>query len=99
MKEHNAWLHLAAMCAVISLGFALAITRMEWIAAIVCIGMVLSAEAMNTAVEQICNYIKPEQDIRIMIIKDIAAAAVLILSITAAIVGMIIFGPKIYTLL
>ncbi len=98
-NEHNAWIHgLLTICA-IGLGFYFDISQLEWIAIILSIGIVLAAEAFNTAIEQIANFIQPEQDQRIKSIKDLAAGAVLLTAISAFLVGLIIFLPKIITLL
>jgi diacylglycerol kinase len=67
---------------------------MEWVMVILTIGIVLAAEAFNTAIEQIANFIQPDQDKRIEYIKDMAAGGVLITAIAAFIVGLIIFLPK-----
>lgn len=94
-NEHNAWIHFLSMISAISLGFYFDITSLEWIAVILSIGIVLSAEAFNTAIEQIANFIQPDQDKNIERIKDLAAGAVLLTAISALIVGLIIFLPKI----
>ena len=94
-NEHNAWIHLFLMILAIALGFYFGISNFEWIAVILCIGIVLSAEAFNTAIEQIANFIQPDQDKNIEHIKDLAAGGVLFTAISALIVGLIIFLPKI----
>lgn len=70
---------------------------MEWIAVCMCIGMVLSAEAVNSSIEALADLVSPEYNEAIKKTKDLAAGAVLILAITAAIIGLIIFIPKIIT--
>ncbi|MDH6357680.1 diacylglycerol kinase family protein [Parabacteroides sp. PF5-9] len=93
-QEHNSWIHcFAAICAIIA-GLLLDISNIEWVAVAVVIGMVLSAEAMNSAIELICDYICPEYHHQMKQIKDLAAAAVLFTAIIAAVVGLIIFIPK-----
>ena len=98
-NEHNAWIHFLLMICAISLGFYLGISKFEWIAIILCIGIVLAAEIFNTAIEQIANFVQPNQDKKIERIKDLAAGGVLIASISAFLVGLIIFLPKIIHLL
>ena len=93
-KEHNAWIHGIAMLSVIAMGFYFSISNSEWIAVILCIGIVLAAEAFNTAIEIICDYIQPDHDKRIEYIKDLAAGGVLFTAISAFCVGLIIFLPK-----
>ena len=94
-KEHNAWIHLVITIAVIICGFMFHITSIEWIAIILCIGLVLAAEAFNTAIERLVNLVSPGQNKTAGDVKDIAAGAVLITAITAAIVGLFIFTPYI----
>lgn len=52
-KEHNAWIHCAAIIAVTIAGIRFEITRTEWLVILLCFAMVLAAEAFNTAIEQI----------------------------------------------
>lgn len=92
-KEHNAWIHLIIMAAVIVCGFLFQITVTEWTAIVLCIGLVLAAEAFNTSIERLVNLTSPEQNKIAGDVKDIAAGAVLICAIAAAIVGLIIFVP------
>lgn len=94
-KEHNAWIHSIITILVIILGFTLHISISEWIAITICVGVVLSAEAFNTAIERLVNLVSPEHNEIAGDVKDIAAGAVLITAIAAAIVGFIIFLPKI----
>lgn len=98
-EEHNSWIHtVAAICAII-VGIVLRISVMEWIAVIIVIGMVITAEIINTSLERTADFIKAERDDRKRDIKDLGAAAVLVCAITAAIIGIIIFLPKIIVLL
>jgi diacylglycerol kinase len=92
-QEHNFRIHITAAIFVIIMGFLFQISPLEWIALIFCIGLVLITEAINTAIEGIANFISPEKNPKIKIIKDIAAATVLISAITACAVGVIIFWP------
>ncbi len=80
-------------------GWYLSITPLEWTIIILCIGLVLAAEAFNTCIEHILDFIHPEQHEMVGKIKDVAAAAVLILSLTALSIGAIIFFPKLLILL
>ncbi|WP_293915741.1 MULTISPECIES: diacylglycerol kinase family protein [unclassified Sphingobacterium] len=97
-EETNAQIHLLAAIIAVVLGFWLHISGMEWIAICLCIGLVIATEALNTAIEHIANMITLERHPGIERIKDIAAGAVLITALTALIVGLIIFLPKIYNL-
>lgn len=67
---------------------------MEWIAVSIVIGAVLAAEAINSAIEALADLVSPEYNAAIKKTKDLAAGAVLITAIAAAIVGFIIFLPK-----
>ncbi|KAA2217282.1 MULTISPECIES: diacylglycerol kinase family protein [Maribacter] len=77
-------------------GFYFEISNTEWILQIFAIALVLGIEGMNTAVEKISDYVQPEFDTKIGLIKDISAGAVMLVSIAASIVGCIIYFPKIF---
>ncbi len=81
---------LLAALAVLA-GFILKLTYMEWIAFVLCIGLVLSAELLNTAIEFLCNCITTQYDQRIKTIKDVAAGAVLLAAMSALVTALIIF--------
>lgn len=98
-EEHNSRIHVfAALCVVIA-GFVFRISAYEWIAVTIVIGMVLCAEAINSSLERTADFVKAERDDRKRDIKDLGAAAVLLTAIAAAIVGLIIFLPKILSLI
>ncbi|MEZ3590853.1 MAG: diacylglycerol kinase family protein [Muribaculaceae bacterium] len=97
--QHNAWIHCAAAAAVIVAGIIFAISTVEWIIVIMCMAAVLAAESFNTALEILANRITDRQDEAIGLAKDVAAGAVLFTAIGSAIVGLIIFIPKISALL
>ena len=77
-------------------GFYYNISTVEWILQVLSIGLVMSIEGVNTAIEEIANFIHPEHNKKIGLIKDIAAGAVFIASVFALIVGLIIYIPKIF---
>jgi diacylglycerol kinase (ATP) len=79
-------------------GFYFGISSTEWMFQIISIGLILSIEALNTAVEEIADFIHPEFHKKIGLIKDIAAGAVFIAATSAIIVGLIIYLPKIIML-
>lgn len=58
-KEHNAWIHCAAIIAVTIAGIRFEITRTEWLVILLCFAMVLAAEAFNTAIERLVNLVSP----------------------------------------
>ncbi|NMH85941.1 diacylglycerol kinase [Flavivirga algicola] len=72
------------------------ISLTEWMVQLLCIGMVMSIEGINTAIEAIADFIHPEHHNKIGLIKDIAAGAVFIASVFAIVVGFIIYLPKIF---
>ena len=74
------------------------ITRTEFVFIIFMIGIVMSAELFNTAIEELCDMVKSEQHPHVAKIKDLAAAGVLVSSFTALVVGLIIFVPHILRL-
>ena len=75
-------------------GFYFEISKTEWLAQLAMIGLVMSIEGMNTAVEYIADFIHPEYHKKIGLIKDVAAGAVFIAGIIAVIVASIIYIPK-----
>ena len=94
-EEHNARIHATITVLVVVAGIVLRVSPVEWGVLVICIGMVLAAEAFNSAIERVANYLTTERDDRIRDIKDLAAGAVLLCAIAAAIVGLIVFVPHI----
>jgi diacylglycerol kinase (ATP) len=97
--EPNAIIHLAAAIFAVGLGFFFSISKAEWCFVVFSIVFVFSAEALNTAIEHLTNLVSPDYNELAGKTKDAAAAAVLFAAIGSAIVGLIIFLPKIFTLL
>lgn len=93
--EHNAWIHLGATIGVILLSIKFNTSSTEAMALIIVIALVWMAELFNTAIEKSIDFVSTETHPQIKIIKDLSAAAVLVTSIAAALVGFIIFIPKI----
>jgi len=75
-------------------GFYFNISKTEWIAQVIMIGLVMSVEGINTAIEAIADFIHPDYHKKIGLIKDVAAGAVFMASITAVIIAGIIYLPK-----
>ena len=92
--EHNSRIHVVAMVCAIAAGFLLRISSTEWCVVALCCGAVLTAEAMNSAVEAIADLVSPEFHPLVKKAKDVAAAGVLMTAIAAATAGLIIFLPK-----
>ena len=78
------------------LGFYFEITTAEWIFQTFAMGMVLSLEAANTAIEEIADFIHPDFHHKIGLIKDMAAGAVFFAAITAVVVGLVIYIPYLF---
>lgn len=95
-NEHNSWVHIFAALVAIVLGAFLEITKWEWILLVIVIGLVLALEAVNSALETLCDHISPEKQDAIKKVKDLSAGAVLIAAITSFIVGLIIFLPRFF---
>ena len=94
--QQNARIHLLFTLAVFILGFLLGITRMEWIALALTVGLVWAAELFNTAVEVMVDWISPEKHIAAKICKDISAGSVLVTASISILVGILIFGPPLW---
>ncbi len=94
-EEHNAQIHLFITIIVIIFGFIFCVSSLEWIAIIFAIGFVLALELINTSIEDIANFISPDKNESIKKIKDLSAAAVFIGAVSAFIIGLVIFLPKI----
>ena len=97
--ENNAKVHLLLAGVVILAGFYLQLSRLEWAIILTQIGLVWTAEAFNTALEKLCDFASPGRHPQIKAIKDLSSGAVLILAITAVIVGFVIFGGRLLEIL
>ncbi len=77
-------------------GFYYQLTPIEWIIQILTIALIMAIEGINTAIEEMADFVHPEHHKKIGLIKDLAAGAVFIFAIAAVIVGCIIYFPKIF---
>ena len=93
-EEANFRFHILVAGAAIGLSWILNITRTEWAIMFLAVGTVLAAEVFNTALEELCDMLKPAHDPHVGKIKDLAAGAVFVASIFAVIVGIVIFLPR-----
>lgn len=84
---------LAAVLAIL-FGWWLQISTLEWLTIILCCGLVLALEAVNSSIEYLTNLVSPEKHSLAKKTKDVAAAAVLIASLASALIAGIIFIPK-----
>ena len=91
-EQQNLKIHGAAALIVIALGFCYTISVMEWCILLIMIALVIAAELINTAIENLTDLVTKEQNPLAGKVKDIAAAAVLVLSIVSVIVGILIFA-------
>lgn len=97
--EDSIKVQLSIALLVTILGFILGISTTEWMIQFLAIGLVLVAEALNTAVEEVADFIHPNYHKKIGIIKDIAAGAPAFAALIALIIAGIIYIPKIIILL
>lgn len=95
--ERNMKIHFFIMILVIIAGFLLEITQMEWIICVILFGLVIGSELFNTAIEETVDLAMPYRNEKAKLAKDISASAVLVVAIASAVVGLIIFIPKIMT--
>lgn len=96
VTEQNMQIHSLAAIGAIAAGMMFQLTQWEWIAVLLCIGVVISAECMNTAIERLADRISQKQNPLVKQAKDCGSAAVLVLAITSTAVGLIIFVPRIW---
>ncbi len=97
--EPNMKIHVVVAILVVIMAIILKVSIIEWIILVLLIGAVLAAETINTTIENLVDMYTKEYDEKAKIVKDTAAGTVLILAITSAIIGLIIFVPKIICLL
>jgi len=90
----NSKIQLLGAVLIVVTGFLLEFTMNDWIVVVICIGMVLSAEAMNSAIEELANEVTGERKERIRKVKDMAAGAVLICSLTSIVVAVLVVARK-----
>lgn len=96
IKEHSIIAQLCIATFFIAIGIFFNITKIEWIFQLLCFGLVLSVEGLNTAIEELCDFVHPERHPKIGLIKDIGAGAVLFTGIFSFIVMVIIYYPYIF---
>lgn len=95
-RERNMKIHFIIMLLVILFGFIYEISLIEWLICLICFGLVISAEMMNTAIELTVDLASPNKNNMAKQAKDIAAGGVLVMAIISALIGLIIFIPKIF---
>jgi len=98
-NEPNFRIQLILALLSIFLGIILKISQIEWLILITVIFLVLLLELINSSLEALVNLVSPEINEKAKIAKDTAAGAVLIASILSFVIGIVLFLPKIITLL
>ena len=93
--EHNAWIHILSGLIVTFLGIYLKLSKTEWCFIVFAIGFVFVTEILNTSIEYLTDLVSPNYNEKAKKVKDLAAGGVLFSTITAVIIGLIIFWPKI----
>ncbi len=90
-----------AVCGAIVLGasYFLEVTRVEFLILLLMTGAVLAVEALNTALEELCDHVTPHEHPNIGRVKDLGSGATLLMLFAAVIVGLIIFVPYIFLLI
>ena len=98
-EEHNFRIHIVLGLAVIILAIALDINSIEWSIIILSIALVVTVETINSAIENMADFLTLENNNHIKKIKDLSAGAVLVSSLSSLIIGLPIFIPKLTSLL
>ncbi len=93
--EQSVWIYIPVSLLVILAGFLLKISTTEWLIIILILGIILSLELINTALEAVVDLATEKYHPLAKKAKDTVSAAVLVFAITAVIIGLIIFIPKI----
>ena len=96
LHDRSIRIHVLFGTLVIMFGLIFRILLSEWVWVLLSIALVLSAEFFNSAIERTVDYISLERNPQAGQIKDLAAAAVFIISLFALIVGLTIFGPHVF---
>lgn len=97
--EPNARIHVMIALLVVAGGLLLRISRIELAVILIMISVVWGAELSNTAVEVLVDYVSPEKKPFAEICKDVSAAAVLTSALISILVGLLIFGPRVWYLI
>lgn len=96
--EHSIIVQFSLGILVTFAGFYFHISRTEWLFQILAIGLVMSIEGLNTAIEKIADFVHPDYHKKIGFIKDIAAGSVFFAALTAIAIGLVIYLPRILAL-
>lgn len=94
-SERNIKIHIFFVILVSLMGFILKISKIEWLICLLCFGLVIGMELVNTALEKVVDIASPNKCLLAKEAKDVAAGAVLFVALIAAMIGLIIFLPKV----
>lgn len=92
--EHSGMVQISLAMLLTIAGFYFHLSSTEWMFQVIAIGMVLSTEALNTAVEKLCDFVHDDFHDKIGFIKDVASGAVWFSAMTALAIVLIIYLPK-----
>ncbi len=92
-RERNFQIELVLGLAALAMAWWLRISPIEWLAVVICCGLVLSAELFNTAIEHLADTAGPVRSEQIRVVKDVAAGAVLVAAAVSLVVGCAVFLP------
>ncbi len=98
-SQRNAWIHALATVTVIGAGFSFRVGPPEWCWLVLAIVSVWSAEALNTALELLADVASPDYHPTVGQAKDVAAGAVLISAMGSLVIGLLVFVPRILSML
>lgn len=93
-SQHNCWVHCAASILVLFAGLGFEVSAQEWCLLVIAIVCVMTAEALNTAFELLCDVASPDFHPVVEKSKDVAAGAVLLSAIGSVVIGILVFGPR-----
>ena len=94
--QPNARIHLTITLAVVVVGLWLGLPARDWAVIALTVGLVLMAEAFNTALEAAVDLAHPEPHPLAEVAKDVGAAAVTLAAIAAVVVGLLVLGPPLW---
>ncbi len=97
--QRNAQIHLAIALMIVIVGLEVGLPLAEWAILALTIGLVITAETLNTALEVAMDHLSPAIHPEVKIVKDVSAGAVLLAALTAVVVGLLILGPPLLQLL
>lgn len=91
--QHNLWIDICMALIVVGLALWVGLDPFKWAILAAIIGLVISMEVMNTAIEALVDLVSPKRNSRAALAKDLAAAAVLLSALTSVVIGLLVLGP------